>query len=192
MTASALRLTEKPDDQDADVALLRGVANGDMRAYRILHKRHHARIYGFALRIVQSPDRAEEIANDTWLAVWRSAHRFEGRSAVTTWLFGIAYRTALKTRRRFLFERKHVDIDDAHDLADRTATGAEAVMLARDVAKALKTLSVELRTVVELTYRYGYTYAEIGHLVGCPEGTVKSRMSMARKKLKTSLEAHSR
>ncbi|MEM6577261.1 MAG: sigma-70 family RNA polymerase sigma factor [Pseudomonadota bacterium] len=179
-------MSNTTDTTHADRTLLAAVAEGDMQAFQALHRRHNARIYGFAFRIVQASDRAEEIANDTWLAVWKGASKFEGRSKVSTWLFGIAYRTALKTRRRFRFEIGHVELD--HDLRASDDTNAENALISRDVTRALARLSIEHRTIMELTYYYGLTYTEIGELIGCPEGTVKSRMSQARKKMKSLLE----
>lgn len=186
MAAPVQIVKHTSNSKHADHALLAAVAQGDMDAFRALHQRHNAKVYGFAQRIVQAADRAEEIANDTWLAVWKGAAKFEGRSSVTTWLFGIAYRTALKTRRRFRFETQHVTLNE--DLSASEVGGAEQALLSRDVARALSQLSLEHRTVVELTYYYGMTYLEIGALMGCPEGTVKSRMSHARRKMKHLLE----
>lgn len=186
MVASVRIVKNTPDTADADKTLLAAVADGDMQAFQALHRRHNSRVYSFAHRIVQAADRAEEITNDTWLAVWKGAAKYEGRSSVMTWLFGIAYRTALKTRRRFWFETNHVELD--HDLRASDEASAEHVLMSRDVARALSRLSIEHRTIVELTYYYGLTYTEIGDLIGCPEGTVKSRMSQARKKMKALLE----
>ena len=78
----------KPADQE-DERLLRRVAQGDSAAFATLHRRRYAQVYRFALRVVQATDRAEEVANDTMVAVWANAGRFEFRSKVTNWMFGI-------------------------------------------------------------------------------------------------------
>ena len=181
-------VVDKPNANEADANLLRAIAGGDARAFKALHQRYYSKAYGFALRIVQAPDRAEEIANDAMLAVWRGAARFEGRAKVSSWIFGIVYRMSLKSRRRFWFERSHVELDDTLGLADEATPGIEAMFVRREISGALATLTVELRTVVELTYRDGMSYPEIAEIVGCPVGTVKSRMSAARQKLRKHLE----
>ena len=102
------------DDQE-NKRLMRLVADGDRAAFATLHRRVYAQVYRFSLRMVRTPDRAEEGANDTMVAVWSSAARFEHRSKVSTWIFGVAYRTALKSLKRHRFERRHVDIDAMPD-----------------------------------------------------------------------------
>ena len=187
--AKAVRLVaEKLNVNEADVALLRAVATGDAGAFKALHKRYYAKAYGFALRVVQAPDRADEIANDAMLAIWRGADKFEGRAKVSSWIFGIVYRMALKSRRRFWFERSHVELDDTLGLADEATPGVEAIFARQEISGALATLTVELRAIVELTYREGLSYPEIAEIVGCPIGTVKSRMSSARQKMRKHLE----
>src|SRR5258708_24386505 len=73
-----------------DEALLREVAKGNQLAMRTLFMRHQVRVYRFILRIVRDADLAEDVVSEVFLAVWRRAGRFEGRSAVSTWLLSIA------------------------------------------------------------------------------------------------------
>src|ERR1700716_1208087 len=78
-----------------DEALLREVAKGNQLAMRTLFMRHQVRVYRFILRIVRDADLAEDVVSEVFLAVWRRAGRFEGRSAVSTWLLSIARHKAL-------------------------------------------------------------------------------------------------
>lgn len=172
----------KPTDQE-DERLLRQVAHGDSAAFAALHQRRFASVYRFALRIVQTPDRAEEVTNDTMVTVWKSAARFEFRSKVSTWMFGIAYRTAMKSLRKTKWERTQVDIDDIQDIASNEP-GIEAAFDKRRVTQALAKLPGDLKAVVELTYFYGFSQQEISEILSCPVGTVKSRMHAARSKLR--------
>lgn len=188
MTRSAQLAVASEPHSDREAALLAEVALGDVRAFEVLHRCYYSKVFSFSLRVVQAPDRAQEITNDTMLAVWRGAGKFAGRSRVSTWIFGIAYRIALKSRRKFWFERRHVEIDDSLGLVDEQSPSVDSFFAKRDVTRALTALSIELRTIVELTYRDGFSYGEIAEIVGCPEGTVKSRMSAARQKLRTILE----
>mgnify|MGYP006281052319 CR=1 FL=1 len=109
---------DNPDTAEPDQALLRAVADGDRMAFRRLHDRYYTRCYRLAFRLVQRPDRASEVANDTMLAVWRGAATFEGRAKISTWIFGIVYRQSLKTKRFFRREAGQVDIEDRADIAD--------------------------------------------------------------------------
>jgi len=187
--ASPVRLVHKTEkDADTDSALLRAVAAGDRNAFRCLHDRYYPRVHGFALRLVQRRDRADEIANDAMLAVWRSAAKFEGRAKVSTWIFGIVYRLAMKSHRFFRFELRQVDIAQGEHVADESVAPIEVLFERRRVMAALARLPVRFRIVVELTYYDGLSYGEIAQIVGCAEGTVKSRMSRARTLLRGELD----
>ena len=173
---------------DEDVDLISAIANGDRAAFRALHRKHHSAVNGFALRMLRAPDRAEEVTNDTFLAVWKGAKKFESRSKVSTWIFGIAYRIAQKSTRRYWFEKSHVGFEDVPEIEDETPDGVEALFTQQRVARALATLPLDLRTVVELTYYYGHSYPEIAEIVGAPVGTIKSRMHAARARLREELQ----
>lgn len=179
---------DSSESPDPDHALVRAVAGGDRVAFRRLHDRYYTRVYRLAVRLVQRSDRAAEVANDTMLAVWRGASGFEGNAKVSTWVFGIVYRQSLKTRRFFRRESWQVEIADRVDIADDTAVPIEVFFERRRVVEAVSRLPLPLRAIVELTYYDDLSYAEIARIVGCPEGTVKSRMSRARVLLRAELE----
>lgn len=173
---------------EADLALLALMAEGDLSAFERLFHRYFKPMHGFALRLTGDPQAAEEVANDTLHAAWRGAEKFRGASRPSTWLFGIAYRLALKVRRRRPRETYDEDIETVPD----EVTGSdqiERLFQRREIARALVTLPAEQRAVVELTYFHGYPYQEIAEILGCPEATVKTRMRSARLKLRTVLTA---
>ena len=86
---------------NSDEALIAKIASGSRLAMQVLFARHHARIYRFVLRLLGSEALAEDITSEVFLGVWRQAHRFEARSAVTTWLLAIArYKALAELRRR--------------------------------------------------------------------------------------------
>ena len=124
---------------------------------------------------------AEEILQDTLLAVWRGADRFEGKSQVRTWLYGIARRQAHNRLR----STRPTDalLDDLPDPPE-PAAGPEETTLARlerdRVLTALDNLSLPHREVVVLTFVADLSQAEIANVVGVPVGTVKSRLHHAR------------
>jgi RNA polymerase sigma-70 factor (ECF subfamily) len=129
----------------------------------------------------------EEIVNDTMLVVWRKAATFNHGSRVSTWIFAIAYRKALKAMKRAA-EPRRVPWDGEVGWT----SGPEEALIEREgrnrLRHALAGLSAEQRAVVELTYFHGYAYREIAEIVGCPLDTVKTRMFHARRKLKALLD----
>jgi len=174
---------------DDDLALLGRIARQDRVAFEKLYRRHYRRLFHFVTRVVRRDDLAEEVVGDAMFAVWRGAGTFEGGSSVSTWLFAIGYRQALKTLDR---NRKHsvvdsdeealthvVDTDPAADPEAAAASDADAARLQRAVAS----LGEHHRVVVELT-AIGHSYPEIAEIVGVPENTVKTRMFHARQLMK--------
>src|SRR5919107_1407548 len=95
-------------DTTTDEALIRRIASGDRGPRRPLSARHHVRVYRFLLRLTRNPSSAEELISDVFFDVWQQAGRFEGRSAVGTWLLSIARFKALSSLRR----RPHEVLDD--------------------------------------------------------------------------------
>lgn len=172
-----------------EVELVRRVADRDRRAFDLLYRAYYRRLSRFLEQITRRPHLTEEVLNDTMLVVWRRAPTFNGTSRVSTWIFAIAYRKALKALKR------HTDASEAAD-GERVlaaAEGPEAEAIQREsrvqVGRALAALSAEQRAVVEMTYYHGYAYREIAAIVGCPVDTVKTRMFHARRRLKALLGA---
>ena len=168
-------------DEQSDEALLSAVAQADMSAFEQLHDRYFSKLMRFASRIVDNDSAAEEVASDTLMTVWRTAERFEGRSKPSTWMFGIAYRTALRARQKTMRRKEDVELDE---VMASSSDASEHVIQRTDLANALKRLTPEMRAVVELTYFNGYIYTEIAQILECPVGTVKTRMMAARKHLR--------
>lgn len=177
-----------------DRELLGGVAAKDEAAFERLYKRYYHRVLQFVGRMVKDRRTAEEVVDDTMFAVWKSAQRFEGRSNVSTWIFGIAYRRALKTidsnKRHRFFENDSDKIDltaDQHP-ASSPESAVAATDLRRQIDGGIEQLSDEHRAVMLLT-AMGYDYGEIAAIVDCPANTVKTRMFYARKNLRNILSA---
>ncbi|WP_028957557.1 RNA polymerase sigma factor [Sulfitobacter sp. 20_GPM-1509m] len=181
-TLRAARTGPKPR---SDEALLADIAKGDVSALEELHRKYFPKLMHFARRITDNAESAEEVANDALMTVWRTADRFEGRSKPSSWIFGIAYRMALRQREKIGKRKGDVELDEGL-VADDSNTET-AVMHKKDLAAALLKLTPELRAVVELTYYNGYLYTEIADILECPVGTVKTRMMTARKRLREML-----
>jgi RNA polymerase sigma-70 factor (ECF subfamily) len=179
-------------DDSADRALLERIGTGDRQALRLLYGTYYHPLLRFIFRITGRLDLAQEGVNDVMLVVWRNSRSFAGRSTVSTWIMGIAYRKALKllaSSRRWIERFAGAPFDEAveHSLAQEEHS--EQGDLRDLLEEALRHLSVEHRAVVELTYFYGFSYEEIAAIAACPVNTVKTRMFHARAKLKTLLPA---
>ena len=176
-----------PGDDDAD--LLVGIADRNVAAFDRLYRRYYRRLLRFVLRVSRRPNIADEVINDTMMVVWRTAADFAGRSRVSTWIYGIAYRRTLQAVNRVRDRAEMVNLEDA-DLVDPVTPEdiAGSSMESRALHKMLDRLSVSHRTVIELTYFCGYRYQEIAEVMGCPVDTVKTRMFHARAKLRAFME----
>ncbi len=172
-----------------DSELLRRIASGDTAAFEQLYAAYASRLLAFALRITRSPDLVDEVVNDTLVAVWRSAGRFEERSAASTWIFGIAYRKALHA---LAARRRHPTAAEAPDTRPDTSPAIDVRLERREslatVGRALGELPVDQRAVIELAFVQGLSYAEVAEIVDCPVNTVKTRMFHARRKLRAALD----
>jgi RNA polymerase sigma-70 factor (ECF subfamily) len=174
-------------DDSADVALLLRIAEGDRNALRQLYGTYYHPLLRFIYRITGRLELAQEGVNDVMLVVWRSSRAFGGRSTVSTWIMGIAYRKALKllaASRRWTSRFSGVPFDELVERSDALAEQSDDGDLRDLLDVALRHLSAEHRAVVELTYFYGCSYEEIAAIAACPVNTVKTRMFHARAKLK--------
>jgi RNA polymerase sigma-70 factor, ECF subfamily len=168
----------------SDEVLIGRIANGDRLAMQVLFARHHVRVYRFLLRLVRNEAAAEDLISDVFLDVWRQAGKFEGRSAVSTWLLGIARFKALSVLRR----RGEEELDDeSAEAIEDQADDPEVALAKKDKGAALRQclakLSAEHREIIDLVYYHEKSVEEVAGIVGIPEATVKTRMFYARKKL---------
>ncbi len=176
--------------ESGDVQLLGRIAEGDRAAFEALYRDYFGRLARFLDRMTRQPQMIEEIINDSMLVVWQKAGQYNHSSKVSTWIFAIAYRTALAAIRRH-DEPVDADVDLVPGAAiHEPDTGLGHRRLERDVGHALDKLSMEQRTVVNLTYFHGMGYEEIAETMNCPINTVKTRMFHARLRLKTLLSGY--
>lgn len=181
-----------PADPDSDAALVAATALGSLPAFERLYRRHYRNLYRFVMRVTGRPEVTEEAINDTFFVLWTKADTFNGASRVSTWLYGIAYRKAMKALSQAKPRGEQVDIDEQPDQANDAPLPSDHVETretARELTEAIAQLPPGQRAVVELTFFHGMSYAEIGDLLGCPVNTVKTRMFHARSKLKAFLRA---
>jgi RNA polymerase sigma-70 factor (ECF subfamily) len=168
----------------SDEVLIGRIAGGDRLAMQVLFARHHVRVYRFVLRLVRNEATAEDLISEVFLDVWRQAAKFEGRSAVSTWVLSMARFKALSALRR----RTEDELDDdTAGTIEAPEDDPETALAKKDkgtaLRKCLEKLSAEHREIVDLVYYHEKSVAEVAVLVGIPEATVKTRMFYARKKL---------
>jgi RNA polymerase sigma-70 factor, ECF subfamily len=170
-----------------EVLLIRNVANGDRNAFRELYDLYQRRLFAYLLKLIEERATVEEVFNDVMFEVWRQAGSFRGDAKVATWIFGIAHHKAMNARRRTEGQHAIVDLSEA-DQVKSAGPNAQELAEQSDAGKlvrpALGRLSEEHRTVIELTFYHGFSYAEIASIVNCPVNTVKTRMFHARRQLR--------
>ncbi len=160
-----------------DEALLWAVGQADRTAFRELYDRHADRVYRFALSRVRNGHLAEEVLQETMLAVWKQADKFRGSSKATTWILGIARNQAHSLLRR---EKKGERLPEDPPSEPDPAEIAEIDVR---VKQALESLSPEHQEALHLVFYEEMSLADAAAVLGVPEGTVKSRLFYARKAL---------
>ncbi|MBF9036437.1 sigma-70 family RNA polymerase sigma factor [Rhodobacterales bacterium HKCCE2091] len=169
-------------------ALMSAIAGGDKQALAALYRALEKPVFRFIRSRLNDPFEAGDILHDVFMEVWRSAGRFEGRSKVQTWIFGIAYRKVIDAHRR----RGRMDVtdefpdtpDDSPDAVACLASAEEA----EHVRHCLGKLKDDHRAAISMAFYDDMTYAEIAEVAGVPEGTVKTRVFHAKKLLMHCLE----
>jgi RNA polymerase sigma-70 factor (ECF subfamily) len=164
-----------------DTELLVAVAAGSRQALEELYLGYHRRLARFLSRFTSRYENVEEIINDTFLVVWQSAKDFRFASQVSTWIIGIAYRTALKSLRR---QKNHTAARSLDEYPEQTVDPTSETEVQDWLKQGLSKLPVEQRLTLELAYHLGHSLEEIAAITECPVGTVKARMFHAREKLR--------
>jgi RNA polymerase sigma-70 factor (ECF subfamily) len=173
-----------------DVELLELVKEKGRDALEALYHRYGNAIYSLSMRMLRSPQAAEEVTQDTFFNVWRRASSYKpGRGSFKSWLFSIAHHRAIDEIRRNKRDRNVVQYDTDFETraADDTTDPVRYTASRFDVGKirnALMELRPEQRSIVELAYFGGLTHSEISKKLDQPLGTVKTRMRLALKKLR--------
>nr|MBF0682910.1 RNA polymerase sigma factor RpoE [Pseudomonas sp.] len=185
-------------ERDADAVLVERVQRGDKRAFELLVIKYQRKIMRLLSRLIHDPAEAEDVAQDAFIKAYRAIPQFRGESAFYTWLYRIAVNTAknhLVARRRrpsgsAQFENDDGEtFDETDNLSDINTP--EAAFASREIAdtvnQAIDALPEELRTAIVLREIEGLSYEEIAQSMGCPIGTVRSRIFRAREAIASRL-----
>ncbi|MGO1184286.1 MAG: sigma-70 family RNA polymerase sigma factor [Micrococcaceae bacterium] len=166
-------------------------AAGDQDAFRALYADVAPVVFGVALRVLRDRSLAEETAQEVLLAVWSSASRFDpARGSVLGWASTMSHRRAVDVVRSVQAQRRRDQAEGARSAVPVAAGVEETVLMSDDAAAVrhcLEALSEPERDAVQLAYFQGRSYREVAQESGTPEGTVKSRIRTALKRLATCL-----
>lgn len=171
-----------PEGTEADrlAALLRLSARGDQAAFAELYDATAARLHGLVVRVVRDPAQSDEVTQEAYLEVWRTAARFDPtRGSALAWLMTIGHRRAVdRVRSAQAATRRDNDYlrDEREAGPDVTAEAALTGLEARRVRAALEALTPVQREAIELAYFGGYTHTEVAALLDLPVGTAKTRI----------------
>jgi RNA polymerase sigma-70 factor, ECF subfamily len=173
-----------PLSQTSDLALIQSIADGDKAALKLLYLRHRERVYRFVVRLSGSDSMADEVVNEVFLAAWRDAGRFAGKSQVATWLLAIARFKVLSECRR----HSEAPLDDRataliEDPADSPAAAIEKRQRSDVLQRCLAKLTPIHRDVINLIYYQGKKIEEVARSTGAPVATIKTRLHYARNHL---------
>ena len=176
--------------QDTDQQLVARVQKGDKRAFDLLVLKYQHKIFAIISRFIKDPVEVQDVAQEAFIKAYRAMGNFRGDSAFYTWI----YRIAINTAKNHLVSRgrrppsSDVEIEDAeiYTTGDQLKDVASPEQnIARDqlqveVQKAIMGLPEDLRTAVTLREVEGFSYEDIAEVMGCPVGTVRSRIFRAR------------
>ena len=184
----------EPPASDSDLMLVQRTVAGDQKAYGLLVVKYRRRIERLIGRMVRDAELVEDIAQETFIRAYRALHQFRGDAQFYTWLYRIAVNTAKKAlvdlkRNPVISENamRSNSEEDETSYTDNELTSdetPETVLAAKEIAAtvnaAMEALPEDLRQAVTLREIEGLSYEEIAEVMGCPIGTVRSRIFRAR------------
>ncbi|CAN5199712.1 sigma-70 family RNA polymerase sigma factor [soil metagenome] len=177
----------------ADEDLISLVESGDTEALAGLYDRHGRSAYSLAYRMMGDRQAAEDLVQDSFIKIWRSAKSYRAeRGSVRAWILSITHNRGIDHIRSTASRRR---TQDRVEMTAETTQQSEAFSETwrnsqrSQVQQALKTLPDEQLKILELAYFSGYTHAEIAEMLDLPLGTVKGRMRLGMKKIKSFFDA---
>ncbi len=151
----------------------------------MLHRRHAPWLRVRLARRCADPDLVDDAIQDTFVAVWRDAHRYRaGEGEAAAWIWTIAIRRLISIMRGTRTTPPVTPLDDAHLVAESAEDAVLVGVEHGDLGDAVARLSPELRAAVQATVLDGLTVKEAARLLGIPEGTVKTRVMRAKARLR--------
>ena len=187
---------KKVSNKDEDIALVHRAQKGDYRAFDLLILKYQARVITLANKFVNDKQIAEDIAQESFIKVYKSIGSFRGESAFFTWLYRVAVNTAKnylssKKRKKEMLVSDITDSDTADPLSALTTESPEDILAANNlreiILKSFGDLPEEIRTALSLREFEGLSYQEMGKILDCPVGTVRSRIFRGREQIQEAI-----
>ena len=180
-------------DSDIDIKDIRQTLNGNQAAYQRLMNRYKGMVYTLALRLVNNPQEAEEVAQDAFVKAYRSLPRFEGKSKFSTWLYSITYKTAIshlrsQTNKKVLYNNREPEDYDMKTTSLPQFTKLKAQQRKRFLQQAIASLPKEEATIITLFYLHELSLKEIVKTMNISLSNAKVKLHRARKKLLPALK----
>ncbi len=174
-----------------DVYLAGKAASGDINAFETLIIKYEKTIYNVALRMMTSPEDAKDVSQNVLIKIYNNISHFKGDSLFSTWIYRITVNTCIDEIRKNK-RRSEISIDDEDTGVGRiiqdTGSNPEQSVIESEgynsIIEAINDLPEEYKTVITLRDIEGFSYSDIADITECSLGTVKSRISRARGKLK--------
>ncbi|MFI4968220.1 MAG: RNA polymerase sigma factor RpoE [Gammaproteobacteria bacterium] len=188
----------EPGKADADQVLVRRVQRGDKAAFDVLVRKYQHKIVKLVTRYVHDGSEALDVSQEAFIKAYRAIHGFRGDSAFYTWL----YRIAINTAKNHLVAEGRRPLEHGMDLQDpeqyevqarlKDVDTPERLLLTDEIQRTVETaiadLPEDLRTAIVLRELEGMSYEQIAETMGCPVGTVRSRIFRAREAIDEKLK----
>ncbi|MBI2814850.1 MAG: sigma-70 family RNA polymerase sigma factor [Opitutae bacterium] len=189
---------ERQLEADADFTVVKQVQAGDVAAFDRLILKYRERVFGVVYNLTANREDASDLTQDAFIKAFQSINRFQGNCSFFTWLYRIAVNTTLshlrKNRLRSFFSLEKLNEDGANaqileQLTDKRGADRDTYLLElkEKLNEALQKLSIPHRTVITLFEIDGLSHSEIAEIMGCSEGTVRSRLHYAKQFLQGEL-----
>ncbi|PJJ84100.1 RNA polymerase sigma factor [Mucilaginibacter auburnensis] len=176
-----------------DIELIQRTLKGDQQAYALLVKRYERYTFTLALRFTKSREDAEEVAQDSFIKVYRALSSFKQESKFSTWLYTVVYTTAMTSLRKKTNNTVALDDDATYIQIESTMSGfdvntAESRSRSYYLNEAIGQLPADDATVLTLFYHAEQSLEEIAQIMSIETNGVKVKLFRARKRLKEKLE----
>ncbi len=176
-------VTHGTSTREQDCDLVARILAGDESAMHELYTRYGQRLYAYALRLTNDPANAEDVMQDTLIVAWRTAGEYRGDGRLLAWLLGIVHHRAMKALDQTVRPLDSLE-EDIPGIGPSPEEQAQTRETREWVQQGLQDLSAAHRAVLELVFYQGMSLNEVAEICRCPLGTVKSRLSYARKHLR--------
>lgn len=197
-TKAIVTSPERQQEADADFTVVRKVQAGDVAAFDQLILKYRERVFGVVYNLTANREDTSDLTQETFIKAFQSINRFQGHCSFFTWLYKIAVNTSLshlrKNRLRNFFSLEKIQEDGTNaqlleQLTDKNGADRDTYLheLQQKLNEAMQKLSIPHRTVITLFEIDGLSHSEIAEVMGCSEGTVRSRLHYAKQFLQGEL-----